>query len=124
MCFYLFLDDERELKNPKYSEYLLNHPDGAKKRYTERPWKVVRNIDEFKAMITKKGIPAVMSLDHDLAEGEGRDGIDCLKWLKSYCHKHKKRFVSLVFYHSANPIGIKNMKEAIKDLTIETIGYS
>lgn len=89
----LYLDDER---NPK----------------TPGPWVVVRSYENFIATIEKLGVPAEMSLDHDLGEGEGKDGIDCVKWLIN------KKGIDLrkvkINVHSANTVGRENIEGLIK----------
>ena len=67
MIWYLFLDDER-------------YPplDGAFN------WRIARNVDDAMYYIQTYGMPAHMSIDHDLGAGE-QTGMDFVKTLVSYC---------------------------------------
>lgn len=94
MNYKLYLDDER---TPK----------------TAGPWVIVRNIDEFKKVILQRGIPEEISFDNDLGEGEGRDGIDCAKWMV-YDMKFDLRNMK-VNVHSANPVEEVNIYALIKN---------
>ena len=81
----LYLDDER---NPK----------------TERNWIIARNLKEFVKTIEDLGIPAYISFDHDLGEGEPT-GYDCAKWLVNGGIVIKEFNV-----HSANIPGKENIE--------------
>lgn len=87
----LYLDDER---NPK----------------TNRKWVVVRNYNDFKSVITKKGLPNYISFDHDL--GEEKTGLDCAHWVVSYCLDNKCKLPEYNV-HSANTPGRDNIKSLL-----------
>ena len=89
----LYLDDER---NPK----------------TPGPWVVVRSYDEFISMIEKNGVPGEISFDHDLGAGEGKDGIDCVKWMVNERQFDMRNLIINV--HSANTVGKENIEGLIK----------
>lgn len=72
-------------------------------------WTIVRNFEEFAEHILKYGLPAEMSLDHDLGE-DIPSGYDCVKWLVE--HEYDLRNVE-INVHSANPVGKENMEYLI-----------
>lgn len=112
MIYNLFLDDFR---NPEdcfdrtYNQvYLLG-------------WTVVKNYDEFVKTITEKGMPRMLSLDHDLAdlhyvkqppydEDTEKTGYDCAKWLINYCIDNQLDLPETILIHSMNPVGSLNIK--------------
>ncbi len=61
MSYKLFLDD---LRHPPNDGFIL-----------------VKDIDEFKEMVLTFGLPDVIAFDHDLGQGQGREGIDAINWL-------------------------------------------
>lgn len=89
----LYLDDER---NPK----------------TPGPWVVVRSYEDFISTIENFGVPVECSFDHDLGAGEGKDGIDCVKWLINEKQFDLRGMV--VNIHSANGVGKENIEGLIK----------
>ncbi len=89
----LYLDDER---NPK----------------TPGPWVVVRSYENFIATIEKFGMPLELSVDHDLGAGEGKDGIDCMKWLIN--EKQVDLRNVKINIHSANTVGKENIEGLVK----------
>lgn len=108
----IYLDDYRQpIDSFDYSNnqlYLLN-------------WVIVRNYDEFVKTIEEKGIPEMMSLDHDLAnehyksqqeysEYEEKTGYHCAKWFIDYCIDNKKELPATILIHSMNPAGSQNIK--------------
>lgn len=89
----LYLDD---IRSPKESGYTI-----------------ARNIEEAKKLISEKGFPSHMSLDHDLGENKNGKplptGHDFVKWItKEYLDKELPEFTYQI--HSANPVGADNMK--------------
>jgi len=117
----LYLDDFRQ---PIDSSYYLNNP-----IYGNLKWEVVRSYDEFVKIITEKGIPDIVSFDHDLADehydpelhgsetyNEKYDnfvfktGYDCAKWFINYCIDNQKEVPEKIFIHSMNPAGSANIK--------------
>lgn len=98
------------------------------------PWEVVRNYDEFAAWITEKGIPDLVSFDHDLAEEHMSDyydqlltngfqhpnygqykektGLDCARFLVEYCQQNNVSLKSCCV-HSHNPVGATNIQSFI-----------
>lgn len=100
--------------------------------YDTGNWDLVGDFDEFQAYIMERGVPDVISFDHDLADDhydidwwdvykEGllapttfRTGLDCIKWLRSFCLESNSPMPECLV-HSMNPVG----REAITDY-IET----
>lgn len=74
---------------------------------TNREWTIVRSYIDFKALITKRGLPTYISFDHDL--GTEETGYDCAKWLVEYC-LDKDLAVPEFNVHSANGPGGDNIK--------------
>lgn len=91
----LYLDDER---NPK----------------TSGPWIIVRSYDEFIQKVEEIGIENIneFSFDHDLGAGEGKDGIDCVKWMVNEKQFDMRNLIINV--HSANTVGKENIEGLIK----------
>lgn len=116
----LFLDDMREPKNVRW----LDLPPVS--------WVIIRNYDEFKKIILEKGLPNIVSLDHDLADSHYKEyewahddkninkgkfnydnckektGFDCAKFLVEYCLE-KNLDLPIYFVHSMNYIGKENI---------------
>ena len=76
MSYLLFLDD---IRDPSWVHWC------TMPRVPDSDWAIVRNHDQFVALVEREGIPALVAFDHDLdAEGmldESRNGMDCLQWL-------------------------------------------
>lgn len=95
----LFLDDIRE---PYYvyrdSEMPELHPDR---------WTVARSTEEAKALILAKGMPELMSLDHDL--GGADTTMVFLNWLVRE-HWNGTTAIPKSRVHSANTVGATNIR--------------
>lgn len=113
MKFNLYLDDFRD---PIDSGYYLGNP-----MYGNLQWEVVRNYDNFIKIITERGVPDVVSLDHDLAdehydvqkpsdEYQEKTGYHCAKWLIQYCIDNDKDLPQTILIHSMNPAGCLNIQ--------------
>jgi hypothetical protein len=97
----LFLDD---IRNPKfvYDETLSLDSECW---FTK--WTVARSSEEAKRLVLEKGMPTLMSLDHDL--GGPDTSIDFLSWLaREYWDGESA--VPRFKVHSANPEGSKNIR--------------
>jgi len=122
MSYNLYLDDFRV---PIDSSYYLGNP-----IYTNVEWEVVRNYDEFVKIIEEKGLPEIISFDHDLADThyehqehldsdaydmmQEKTGYHCAKWLIYYCIDNKKELPATILIHSMNPAGSLNIKSLFK----------
>lgn len=116
--YYLFLDDDARRIPTKLSWCKL--PDV--------PWTFVRSYDEFVKIIEERGLPEIISFDHDLADrhyqlffealAKGKNfeynkckektGFHCVKWLIEYCMDNNKP-VPKYYCHTQNTIGKENM---------------
>lgn len=118
MAYNLYLDDFR---NPIDSAYYRGEA-----IYAHEEWEVVRNYDEFVKIIQEKGLPEIISFDHDLADEhygmhdhidemeysayQEKTGYDCAKWLINYCIDNNKKLPATILIHSMNPAGSQNIK--------------
>ena len=89
--------------------------------YRNGDWVIVRNYDEFVQTIEEKGIPTMISFDHDLADivyDNGKisfsykehTGYDCAKWLVDYIYDNNLKLPNYQV-HSGNPVGKKNIQD-------------
>ena len=99
MSYRLFLDDYR--KCPR----------------TTHEWVVAKSLAEFKRAVLTRGIPEVVSFDHDLTEPHyGHDysdkltGYDAMLWLGEHCEKTGQEFPFWAV-HSMNVERTKLMNE-------------
>ncbi|GAB0155664.1 hypothetical protein CHRYSEOSP005_09260 [Chryseobacterium sp. Alg-005] len=86
--------------------------------FLRKDWYIVRNYEQFVSRILKKGLPEVISFDHDLAdkhylkpdsqEYTEKTGYDCAKWLIEYCLDHQAELPQF-YCHSMNPVGKDNI---------------
>ena len=65
MNYNLFLDD---IHNPYDVANLRKTTVKDRERYRNYNWVIVRNYDDFVKTITEKGLPDIVSFDHDLAQ--------------------------------------------------------
>lgn len=110
----LFLDDKRTLQ----MAYDANP--GLETIFNKNPIVIVKNMDEFVKIITEKGLPKIISFDHDLAdlyyedgERKERDGKKCAEWLGDYCMENKLQ-IPQYYVHSDNPVGKNNIKKTLE----------
>ena len=133
----LFLDDFRRPETTVQYMYLPV--------YVDEEWITVRNYYAFISLIQKKGIPKVVSFDHDLADIHYKEqnfnysdpnyektGYHCAKWLIDYCIDNNEKLPARIIIHSMNPAGSANIKSLfttffkvyeIDDVTIEMNPY-
>jgi hypothetical protein len=120
MSYHLLLDDIRNLEDVKNYKLLPN--------VESSKWIIVRSYKEFVDIITLRGVPQFVSLDHDLADihyGHGlnndeipynsyeeKTGYDAAKWLVNYCMERGIKHPPYVV-HSMNPIGKSNIESYI-----------
>jgi hypothetical protein len=119
MSYILFLDDIRQ-------------PSKVYPETFDAQWVIARNYKEFVNAIETRGLPELVSFDHDLAEehypfnepqGGIRDrnnipyqsykektGYDAAKFLVQYCLDMDANFPECRI-HSMNPVGRKNIKD-------------
>lgn len=119
--YFLYLDD---IRNPRMTYPLMRDED----------WVVAKNYDEFVKLIKEKGLPKVVSFDHDLAQEhypwgnpqlyhpagplpydkyKEKTGLDCAKWLVNYCMDEDLPLPEW-HVHSANPAGAENIRSYLQ----------
>lgn len=102
-ALYLYLDDIREI-DPIYNQF--NY------------YKHCREVDEAKFFVQSSiylGVTEIwFDLDHDLGEFApyGGDGIELVNWLVEMYHDKNVNFK--FHFHSMNPVGVQNMRNAIE----------
>jgi len=120
----LFIDDFRH----PYDAFLYTKDT----RYAKLKWITVKSYDEFVKVIKRKGIPNIVSFDHDLADShyarndnpwstensidyfsfEEKTGYECAKWLCDFCLDNSIKFPEYLI-HSMNTVGSSNIKNYI-----------
>lgn len=83
--------------------------------YIKLDWIIVKNYDDFCSIILDRGLPEILSLDHDLADfievdnvKEERTGKTCANWLVYYCMDSNIKLPKY-YVHSSNPNGVENI---------------
>lgn len=123
MSYNLFLDDVRMPE--QVGNYILPVELGV--YFRTYNWEIVRDYDQFVNCIKTKGIPNVVSFDHDLAAihyepstwtesfvYKEKTGYDCAKWMIDYCKENNLSLPKIIMCHSMNPVGKKRIVEAFK----------
>jgi hypothetical protein len=100
----------------------------------------VASFEQFEKWINQRGLPDVISFDHDLADEHytpqqywddykaskeyqdsqdyvEKTGYDCAKWLVDYCLDNKKLELPEWHVHSANPVGADNIRGILTNYT-------
>ena len=93
-------------------------------------WVIVKSFNEFVDTLKERGIPDVISFDHDLSYDhyleinqtneilyenlEEKTGYDAAKWLVDYCVENDKD-IPMYYVHSANPVGAENIKNYLEN---------
>ena len=109
----LYLDDFRDPPDSAFYK--------GEAIYNLVEWEVVRNYDDFVKIIEEKGIPEIISFDHDLAVSHyelqlpydqytEKTGYHCAKWLIYYCIDNNKKLPAEILIHSMNVAGSLNIK--------------
>lgn len=112
MPYVLVLEDIRRLEGIKFVE-----------KYELMEKVLATSYDEFLKIIYQRGLPEMVSLDHDLCSDHyiigarnyfthlrgyekcpTKNGLDAAKFMVSYCEKHKEK-LPVVYVHSQNPAG-------------------
>jgi hypothetical protein len=75
-------------------------------------WVIVKSYNQFVKHIQDKGLPDIISFDHDLGDDNELTGMDCAKWLVNYCMDNNLYLPKWVV-HSANPAGYENIKSLL-----------
>lgn len=107
----LFLDD---LRDPSCLEEFL--PSQLFSIVKGIKWEVVRDYWDFVEIINKRGLPNIISFDHDLGFNVCPDtgthielnGMDCVKYLVEFCIDNQLEAPKYLI-HSKNEVGAGNM---------------
>lgn len=118
----LFLDDVRQ---PHTTSNVWRDGEWVEFRSVAH-WEIVRTYNDFVKIITEKGLPKIVSFDHDLSwehypffhddpsaeidysKYKEKTGYDCAKWLIEYC-EDKKLELPEWQVHSFNTVGRENI---------------
>ena len=103
-----------------YNLFLDDNRDPNKFLNDTKTWVIARNYNQFVNMITKQGLPDLISFDHDLCDvdqGKVEDfkektGYDCAKWLIEYCMKTNQSLPKWQI-HTFNPAGMINIYDIL-----------
>jgi hypothetical protein len=79
-------------------------------------WVIVRSYNQFVQVIKQKGLPSLISFDHDLSyedekktkDFKEKNGYDCAKFLFEYCMS-KNLELPKYYIHSLNVVGRENI---------------
>lgn len=92
--------------------------------FLRKDWHIVRNYEQFVNSILEKGLPEMISFDHDLADEHylksnsnelvEKTGYDCAKWLIEYCMDNDADLPEF-YCHSMNPVGKENIENLLKN---------
>ncbi len=121
--FKLFLDDIRV----PYDVFKLNILPIYE---NNSDWVIAKSFDEFVKVLKEKGIPDVISFDHDLSYDhyleinqineilyenlEEKTGYDAAKYLVDKCIELDEE-IPMYYVHSANPVGSENIKKYLEN---------
>lgn len=103
-ALYLYLDDIRDAPIRRMEQFNYGY--------------ITRNVNDAKYCITEcinLGINEIyFDLDHDLGNyaSRGGDAIELVNWLVE--EFHDKNVIFKFHFHSMNPVGVQNMRNAIE----------
>lgn len=123
MSYNLFLDDD-PLRIPNELKWI---------KLPLVDWTFVRSCEQFVSIIEEKGLPKIVSFDHDLADEhyqeffrtkvthEGfrydvvkeRTGYHCAMWLAQLCVENKLP-IPEYYIHTLNPVGRENIRSVLE----------
>lgn len=137
MSYNLFLDDKRfpyiekdDLTSDKdFNDFISAYHYTFYEPFKLEKWVIARNYNQFVNIIIIKGVPKLISFDHDLgieyykitnlknpnvdySKYQEKTGYDCAKWLCDYCQQHNIKFPEF-YIHSMNNVGAMNIKHYI-----------
>ena len=102
----LFIDDERE---PAFLEFLIRQ--GSRDLVPDGPWVVVRSQPEAQQLISERGVPEMISFDHDYGLPESGNGHNLASWLVEEALDGRLDLRGLKYQvHSRNPVGQVNIR--------------
>ena len=102
----LFVDDERD---PAFLAFLATQ--GVHDLVQDGPWVIARTQAEAQRIITERGLPELISFDHDYGAPEAGNGHDLAKWLVEQGLDGRLDLRALKYQvHSRNPVGRVNIR--------------
>lgn len=105
ISYRLFVDDERD---PAFLEFLVRQ--GSRDLVPDGPWVVARSQPEAQQIITGRGLPEMISFDHDYGPPEAGNGHDLANWLVEEALDGRLNLRGLWYQvHSRNPVGQINI---------------
>jgi hypothetical protein len=80
-------------------------------------WKWVKTSqDAINELKDNEFFISEISLDHDLGDEIYGTGYDVMHWIEEHCMMHGYTPPPTIKFHSANPVGIKNMQSALDSI--------
>ena len=102
----LFVDDERD---PAFLEFLIRQ--GSRDITPDGPWVIARSQPEAQWIISARGLPEMISFDHDYGPPEAGNGHDLASWLVEEALDGRLDLRNLQYQvHSRNPVGQINIR--------------
>lgn len=77
-------------------------------------WVRVHTVEELIGIFSINNTEQI-SLDHDLGDGL-QTGYDFLRWLEAQAYINNWKKIPEIKIHSANPVGMRNMRSAINGI--------
>ena len=105
-AYRLFVDDERD---PAFLEFLIRQ--GSRDLVPDGPWMIARSQPEAQLIIGERGLPEMISFDHDYGPPEAGNGHDLARWLVEEALDGRLDLRGLQYQvHSRNPVGQINIR--------------
>ena len=102
----LFVDDEHD---PTFLGFLIRQ--GSRDITPDGPWVIARTQQEAQELITLRGLPEMISFDHDYGPPEAGNGHDLASWLVEEALDGRLDLRNLQYQvHSRNPVGQINIR--------------
>ncbi|WP_407541676.1 hypothetical protein Q0M94_19495 (plasmid) [Deinococcus radiomollis] len=102
----LFVDDEHD---PAFLAFLIRQ--GSRDLVPEGPWVIARSQPEAQQIITVRGLPEMISFDHDYGPAEAGNGHDLARWLVEEALKGRLDLRNLQYQvHSRSAVGQVNIR--------------
>jgi len=117
MSYNLLLDDDVRRTPQNIYSYTNNEI------YLKYGWTIVRNFEDFVKQVEYRGVPRVVTFDHDLNDAhykqqgninydsfKEKTGFHCAKWLIDYCIDKNVELPEEIYIHTMNVVGAMNIK--------------
>ena len=113
----LFVDDWRD---PAFLAFLATH--GVQDLVQGGPWVIARTQSEAQQIITERGLPELISFDHDYGPPGAGNGHDLAKWLVEQALDGLIDLRPLKYQvHCRNPVGRVNIR-GVLDSYLKSLG--